>query len=72
MTNNKHVNAWVAEMAELTCPDKIVWITGDDAQTEALREEACSTGEIEKLNEEWKQKTPLKSFVIDSLSKKDN
>ena len=52
MTNNKHVNAWVAEMAELTQPDKIVWITGDDAQTEALREEACATGEIEKLNQE--------------------
>jgi len=52
MTNNKYVNEWVAEMAELTQPDKIVWITGDEAQTEALREEACATGEIEKLNQE--------------------
>ena len=52
MTNNKYVNEWVAEMAALTCPDKIVWITGDEAQTEALRAEACATGEIEKLNEE--------------------
>ena len=52
MTNNKYVNEWVAEMAELTQPDKIVWITGDDEQTDALRAEACSTGEIEKLNEE--------------------
>ncbi len=52
MTNNKFVNEWVAEMASLTCPDKIVWITGDDAQTDALRAEACATGEIEKLNEE--------------------
>ena len=52
MTNNKYVNQWVAEMAELTCPDKIVWITGEDEQTDALRAEACATGEIEKLNEE--------------------
>ena len=52
MTNNKYVNEWVKEMAELTCPDKIVWITGSDEQTDALRAEACATGEIEKLNEE--------------------
>ncbi|MBE6680951.1 MAG: phosphoenolpyruvate carboxykinase (GTP) [Ruminococcaceae bacterium] len=52
MTNNKYVNEWVAEMAELTQPDKIVWITGSDEQTDALRAEACATGELEKLNEE--------------------
>ncbi len=52
MTNNKYVNEWVKEMAELTCPDNIVWITGSEEQTDALRAEACSTGEIEKLNEE--------------------
>ena len=52
MTNNKYVNQWVDEMASLTNPDKIVWITGEEEQTEALRAEACSTGEIEKLNEE--------------------
>jgi len=52
MTNNKYVNEWVKEMAELTQPDKIVWITGSDEQTDALRAEACATGELEKLNEE--------------------
>ena len=52
MTNNKYVNQWVDEMASLTNPDKIVWITGEEEQTEALRAQACSTGEIEKLNEE--------------------
>ncbi|MBO4950547.1 MAG: phosphoenolpyruvate carboxykinase (GTP) [Clostridia bacterium] len=52
MTNNKYVNEWVKEMAELTQPDKIVWITGSDEQTDALRAEACATGEIEKLNQE--------------------
>ncbi len=52
MTNNKHILNWINEMAEMTKPDKIVWIDGTEAQAEALRAEACSTGEIIKLNEE--------------------
>lgn len=52
MTNNKYVTEWVNEMALLTNPDKIVWITGDQEQTDALRKEACSTGEIIELNQE--------------------
>ena len=52
MTNNKYVLDWVKEMAELTAPDKIVWIDGSEEQTNALREEAVSTGEIIKLNQE--------------------
>ncbi len=52
MTNNKYVRAWIDEMAAMTQPDKIVWIDGSEAQAEALRAEACSTGEIIKLNEE--------------------
>ena len=52
MTENKHILNWINEMAAMTQPDKIVWIDGSDEQTEALREEACSTGEIIKLNEE--------------------
>ena len=52
MTTNKHVLAWIDEMAALTCPDKIVWIDGSEEQAEALRAEACSTGELIKLNQE--------------------
>lgn len=52
MTNNKYVLNWINEMAEMTRPDKIVWIDGSDEQRDALREEACSTGEIIKLNQE--------------------
>ena len=49
---NKHVNAWIDEMAAMTKPDQIVWIDGSEAQLDALRAEACSTGEIEKLDQE--------------------
>ena len=52
MTENKYILNWINEMAAMTQPDKIVWIDGSDEQTEALREEACSTGEIIKLNQD--------------------
>ncbi len=51
-TNNKFVLDWIKEMADMTCPDKIVWIDGTNEQAEALRAEACSTGEIIKLNQD--------------------
>ncbi len=52
MTDNKHVLNWVNEMAELTQPDQIVWIDGSEEQAEKLRAEACSTGEMIKLNQD--------------------
>lgn len=52
MTNNKTVLAWLDEVKELVNPDKIVWIDGSEEQLEALRKEACESGEIVKLNEE--------------------
>ena len=52
MTQNKYVLNWIEEMAAMTQPDKIVWIDGTEEQAEELRREACSTGEMIKLNEE--------------------
>ncbi|MBE6570312.1 MAG: phosphoenolpyruvate carboxykinase (GTP) [Ruminococcaceae bacterium] len=52
MTQNKYVLSWIDEMAAMTQPDKIVWIDGTEEQAEALRAEACSTGEMIKLNQE--------------------
>ncbi|MGN0518230.1 MAG: phosphoenolpyruvate carboxykinase (GTP) [Acutalibacteraceae bacterium] len=52
MTNNKSVLAWIEEMKSLLSPDKVVWIDGSDEQVEALRAEACATGEMIKLNQE--------------------
>jgi len=49
---NRFVEQFVKESAELTKPDKIVWIDGSEEQLAALRKEACDTGEIIKLNEE--------------------
>ncbi|MBQ8474642.1 MAG: phosphoenolpyruvate carboxykinase (GTP) [Clostridia bacterium] len=52
MTNNKYVLSWIEEMAAMTQPDQIVWIDGTEEQAEALRAEACSTGEMIKLNQD--------------------
>ena len=49
---NKYVEKFVNESAALTKPDKIVWIDGSKEQIEALRKEACSTGEMIKLNQD--------------------
>ena len=51
-TNNKKVIAFVEESAALACPDNIVWIDGSKEQLDALRREACSTGEMMELNQE--------------------
>ncbi len=51
-TNNKFVLDWISDMAAMTQPDSIVWIDGTEEQAEALRAEACSTGEMIKLNQE--------------------
>ena len=52
MTKNRYVLNWIDEMAKMTRPAKIVWIDGTEQQAEELRREACSTGEMTKLNQE--------------------
>ena len=51
-TSNKYVLNWIDEMASLCAPDKIVWIDGSTEQENALRDEACATGEMIRLNQE--------------------
>ena len=52
MTNNKTILAWIDEMKALVNPDQVVWIDGSEEQLEALRKEACESGEMIKLNQE--------------------
>ena len=51
-TKNKSVLEWLEDKLALVNPDKVVWIDGSDEQIEALRAEACATGEMIKLNQE--------------------
>ena len=52
MTKNPTVLKWLEEMKTLLQPDNVVWIDGSQEQIEALRAEACQSGEIIKLNQE--------------------
>ena len=52
MTTNKTVLEWIEEIKALVKPDSVMWIDGSAKQQAALREEACSTGELEMLNQE--------------------
>ncbi len=52
LTSNKSVLDWIEDKIALVQPDHIMWIDGSEDQLNALRAEACSTGEMIKLNEE--------------------
>ena len=52
VTGNRFVDGWISEMVDLVQPDSIVLIDGSESQAEALRQEACRTGEMIKLNQE--------------------
>jgi phosphoenolpyruvate carboxykinase (GTP) len=51
MTKNAELAAWVAEVVALTCPDRIHWCDGSDAEKDALTEAMLASGELIKLNE---------------------
>ena len=59
-------------MAAMTQPDKIVWIDGSEAQAEELRKEACSTGELIKLNEELLPNCYLHRTALNDVARVEN
>ncbi|MBX3226583.1 MAG: phosphoenolpyruvate carboxykinase (GTP) [Labilithrix sp.] len=50
LTKNPHVLKWVADMAAMTKPDRIVWCDGSEAEKERLTAEAVEQKIIEPLN----------------------
>ena len=61
MTTNKYILDWVKEMAEMTCPDNIVWIDGSEEQAEKLRGKKIEP-DITSL---FKNQTNLYNFKAD-------
>ena len=53
-TTHPKLAAWVDEVAALTTPDKIQWITGSDEEIAALAQELVDAGTFIKLDESKK------------------
>ena len=52
LTKNKALLDWIDQMSSMTQPDQQVWIDGSEEQLNALRAEACASGELIQLNQE--------------------
>ncbi len=52
LTNNVDVLKWIDDVILMTKPTNVIWIDGSEEQLNALREEACRTGELRLLNQE--------------------
>ncbi len=53
-TSHEELAAWVDEVAALTTPDKIVWVTGSDEEIQGLNQELVDGGTFVKLDESKK------------------
>ena len=65
LTNNKAVLSWIDEMTAITKPDKIVWITGEEEQLDALREQAVKEGILIKGSNYLEALSDAKYLVFD-------
>ncbi len=52
MYKNVYVNEWVEQMANMTQPDKIVWLDGSEEERARLTAEAVATGEMVELDQQ--------------------
>jgi phosphoenolpyruvate carboxykinase (GTP) len=72
MTTNEQVLKFVNDSVALCTPDEVVWIDGSEAQLDALRAEACATGEIIKLNQELLPGCYLHRTAINDVARVEN
>ncbi|MBQ9084423.1 MAG: phosphoenolpyruvate carboxykinase, partial [Clostridia bacterium] len=72
VTSNKFVNEWIAEMAAMVKPSEIILIDGTPEQTEALRAQACASGEMIKLNQDVLPGCYLHRTAINDVARVEN
>jgi phosphoenolpyruvate carboxykinase (GTP) len=53
-TSHERLAAWVAEVAALTTPERISWVTSSDAEWKTLTDKLVSSGTFTRLNEDIK------------------
>src|SRR5262245_11445110 len=49
-TSNPHLTKWVADVAALTKPDRVVWLDGSEQEKRQLIEQAVADGTLHKLD----------------------
>jgi phosphoenolpyruvate carboxykinase (GTP) len=54
VAEGKTLRAWVAEVAELTQPDEIVWCDGSPRESDLLTKQLVAEGKLIRLNPEWR------------------
>lgn len=72
LTTNPSILSWIEDRKALVKPEKVVWIDGSKEQIEQLRAEACSTGELIKLNEEKLPDCYLHRTAINDVARVEN
>jgi phosphoenolpyruvate carboxykinase (GTP) len=53
-TSHRRLAAWVDEVAALTTPDRISWVTGSDQEWKTLTDRLVASGTFTRLNEDIK------------------
>src|SRR5664279_6066448 len=53
-TSHSGLAAWVAEVAALTTPERISWVTGSDPEWKTLTDRLVASGTFTRLNEDIK------------------
>ena len=53
-TTHAELLAWVRETAELTTPDRVVWVDGSEEEWTRLTDELVEAGTLVRLNPEKK------------------
>jgi phosphoenolpyruvate carboxykinase (GTP) len=53
-TSHNGLASWVAEVAKLTTPDRISWVTGSDEEWKTLTDALVASGTFTRLNEDIK------------------
>lgn len=72
LTTNPSILSWIEDRKALVKPEKVVWIDGSKEQIEQLRAEACSTGELIKLNQEKLPDCYLHRTAVNDVARVEN
>ncbi len=72
MAKHKLLNMWMRKCVKLCKPDKVVWIDGTEGMRKRLERQACSTGEMERLNQKKMPGCVLHRTALNDVARTEN